>query len=176
LSADVSLVAPGGQVGWLAGAHLPAEAYWVSRRPVPIVGMAYPARIRWAELAAEGIGHVVCLVDDTPRYDPNPLRLTAVRLQDLYTSPEGPAEPEREAALVAAAAADVVASVREGVGVAVHCRGGRGRTGTVIGAALVGLGLDPDDVVAWLRRLHRARGRQGWPESPWQEVVVRRSA
>jgi hypothetical protein len=167
------LVAPGAQVGWLAGAHMPSEAYWVARRPVPIVGMGYPSRVHWQELHALGVGRVVCLVDDAPRYDPSPLAVTAVRLQDLYTSPGGPLDPGRELTLVRDAADAVVADVLGGQGVAVHCRGGRGRTGTVIGVALVRLGLDADDVVRWLDRLHHARGRRGWPESPWQEQVVR---
>jgi protein-tyrosine phosphatase len=55
----------------------------------------------------------------------------------------------------------------------VHCMGGRGRTGTVIGVALVMLGHDADDTVAYLDRVARARGRRGWPESPWQANVVR---
>ena len=54
--------------------------------------------------------------------------------------------------------------------------GGRGRTGTVIGVALVTLGHDPDKVVDYLDRVARARGRRGWPESPWQAAVVRSAA
>ena len=50
--------------------------------------------------------------------------------------------------------------------------GGRGRTGTVIGATLVRLGHDPETVVAHLNRLAVARGRRGWPESPWQAEVL----
>ena len=48
-----------------------------------------------------------------------------------------------------------------------------GRTGTVIGAALVMLGHDPETVVDWLHRVQRTRGKRGWPEQPWQEQVVR---
>ena len=71
-------------------------------------------------------------------------------------------------ALVELAAADVVAHLDDGIGVAVHCMGGRGRAGTVIGVALVRLGHDPDTVVDYLDRSPKARGRRGWPESPWQ--------
>jgi hypothetical protein len=51
--------------------------------------------------------------------------------------------------------------------------GGRGRTGTVIGVALVRLGHDPDAVIEYLHQLAVGRGRRGWPESPWQAEVVR---
>jgi hypothetical protein len=54
--------------------------------------------------------------------------------------------------------------------------GGRGRTGTVLGVALVQLGHDPEVVVEHLHRLAVGRGRRGWPESAWQAEVVRRSA
>jgi hypothetical protein len=54
--------------------------------------------------------------------------------------------------------------------------GGRGRTGTVLGVALVHLGHDPDAVVDHLHRLAIGRGRRGWPESPWQADVVRHAA
>ena len=88
-------------------------------------------------------------------------------------SGDPPADPERERALVLDAAADVVAHIEQGIGVAVHCMGGRGRTGTVIGVALVRLGHEPDAVVDYLHRLAVGRGRRGWPESPWQSDVVR---
>ena len=84
-----------------------------------------------------------------------------------------PNDPTRESALVEEAAADVVEHLECGIGVAVHCMGGRGRTGTVVGVALVRLGHAPDAIVAHLDQLAKARGRRGWPESPWQAAVVR---
>jgi protein-tyrosine phosphatase len=51
--------------------------------------------------------------------------------------------------------------------------GGRGRTGTVIGVALVRIGHAADTTIEHLDRVARARGRRGWPESPWQAEVVR---
>ena len=86
------------------------------------------------------------------------------------------ADPEREHEIVERAAADVVDHVRRGIGVAVHCMGGRGRTGTVVGVALVRLGHDPDAVVDYLHRVAVGRGRRGWPESPWQAETVRARA
>ncbi len=83
-----------------------------------------------------------------------------------------PVDPDAERTLVETAAADVVEHFERGIGVAVHCMGGRGRTGTVVGVALVTLGHDPVEVVAHLDRVARGRGRRGWPESPWQANVV----
>jgi len=134
--------------------------------------MAYPGRADWALLHGNGIGHVVCLSSDEPAYDPAPCTLTATRLQDLVSGGD-PNDPDRERCLIEAAVTDVVSHLERGIGVAVHCMGGRGRTGTVIGAALVKLGNDPDVIIEHLDRLARARGRRGWPESPWQSSIVR---
>ena len=84
-----------------------------------------------------------------------------------------PDDPEHERARVFEAAADVVSHMERGIGVAVHCMGGRGRTGTVLGVALVQLGHEPEAVVAYLDATARARSKLGWPESPWQAEVVR---
>lgn len=166
------LIAAASEVGFLGEAAIPGDLYFVSRDPVVIVGMGYPARIDWALLAAEGVGHVVCLTHhDAPPYDPAPLRLTAIGLEDLWTA-RAPSDPHLERERVAQAASAVVESVRAGVGVAVHCRGGRGRAGTVLGVALARLGHDPDAVVRYLHTLHTRRGKIGWPESPWQEEMV----
>lgn len=67
----------------------------------------------------------------------------------------------------------IVGHLRASNGVAVHCHGGTGRTGTVIGAVLVRLGHDPEEVCDWLHQVHVARGRDGWPESDWQQSVLR---
>jgi hypothetical protein len=136
--------------------------------------MASPGRADWALLADEGIGHVVCLTHDAAPYDALPCTVTAIRLQDLVSGGP-PRDPDRERALVHEAATVVVAHVERGVGVAVHCMGGRGRTGTVLGVALVRLGHDPDAVVEHLHSLAVGRGRRGWPESEWQADVVRDS-
>jgi len=166
------LLPPGAHTGFLGRLLVPDDLYWVAREPVALAGMSYPGRADWSQLHAEGIHHVVCLTHDAPAYDPTPCTLTAMRLQDLVSGGE-PNEPERERVLVARAADDVVAHLTRGLGVAVHCMGGRGRTGTVIGVALVRLGHDPDTVVARLDRIAVGRGRRGWPESPWQAAVVR---
>lgn len=166
------LIAAASEVGFLGDAAMPGDLYFVSRVPVAIVGMGYPARVDWTLLAAEGVGHVVCLTHhEAPPYDAAPLRITAIGLEDLWTARE-PTDPELERARVDEAARAVVESVRSGEGVAVHCRGGRGRAGTVLGIALARLGHDPDAIVRYLHTLHVRRGKVGWPESPWQAEMV----
>jgi hypothetical protein len=166
------LLPPGAYTGFLGRLCVPDDLYWIARAPVALAGMAYPGRADWGLLHEHGVGHVVCLSSDRPTYDPAPCTLTAIRLQDLVSGGD-PDEPDEERALVAGAADDVLLHLERGIGVAVHCMGGRGRTGTVIGTALVRLGHDPEDVVTHLDRVARARGRRGWPESAWQAAVVR---
>ena len=171
-SSRVRLLAPAAEVGFVGASAMPAELYFVARRPVALVGMAYPSRIDWDTLHAQHVHRVVCLTHDEAPYDPAPLEIVAIALQDLYTE-IAPADPEAERARVLRATDAVVDSIEAGRGVAVHCRGGRGRAGTVIGCALVRLGHDPEAVVAHLDAIHRVRGKGGWPESPWQAEVVR---
>lgn len=151
---------------------MPAELYFLARQPVALAGMAYPARVDWNALYDEGLRRVVCLTHDEAPYDPAPLTITAIALQDLYTG-YVPDDPDAERARIARAATVVVDYINAGEGVAVHCRGGRGRAGTVIGCALVLLGHEPDAVVAHLDRIHTIRGKGGWPESAWQAETVR---
>ena len=166
------LLPVGAHTGFLGNLCVPDDLYWVSRTPTALAGMSYPGRADWGLLAAEGIGHVVCLTHNIAPYDTSPCTVTAVKLQDLVSG-DKPGAPERERDLVIAAATDVVTHIADGVGVAVHCMGGRGRTGTVIGVALVQLGHDPEAVIEYLHGLAVGRGRRGWPESQWQADVVR---
>jgi hypothetical protein len=166
------LLPVGAHTGFLGALCVPDDLYWVSRTPVALAGMAYPGRADWQLLASEGIGHVVCLTHDVAPYDPSPCTVSAYRLQDLVSG-GAPKAPDRERELVIAAATDVVAHMARGIGVAVHCMGGRGRAGTVLGVALVQLGHEPEAIIEYLHRLAVGRGRRGWPESHWQAEVVR---
>jgi hypothetical protein len=168
------LLPAGAYTGFLGALCVPDDLYWVTRTPVALAGMAYPGRADWSLLASEGIGHVVCLTHEVAPYDASPCTLTAIRLQDLVSGGP-PTNAERERELAGQAADDVVAHLERGTGVAVHCMGGRGRTGTVIGVSLVRLGHDPEAVIEYLHELAVGRGRRGWPESAWQAEVVRAS-
>jgi hypothetical protein len=169
----MQLLSPGAFTGaWIGELCVPDDFYWVARQPSSLAGMPYPGRADWHALHELGIGHVVCLTHDVAPYDAAPCSVTAVRLQDLVSGGP-PADPDAERALVLHAADDVVAHLERGIGVVVHCMGGRGRTGTVIGAALVRLGHDADDVVDYLHKVAIGRGRRGWPESAWQAELVR---
>ena len=77
---------------------MPAELYFLARQPVALAGMAYPSRVDWQALHDEGLRHVVCLTHDDAPYDPAPLTITAIALQDLYTgvTPDDP-DAERSA-------------------------------------------------------------------------------
>jgi Tyrosine phosphatase family len=164
------LLPPGSGAGFLGDISVPADLYWVTRTPAPLAGMAYPRGKSWDALHGAGIRHIVCLTPNAP-YDSAPILTRHAPMQDLYNrkQPDDP-ETERENALVTARF--VVERLEAGEGVVVHCHAGRGRTGTVIGAALVMLGHEPATVVDWLHRVQRTRGKRGWPEQPWQADVV----
>jgi hypothetical protein len=170
---QLRLLAPASEVRFVGPMAMPAELYFLARQPVALAGMAYPSRVDWNALYDEGLRHVVCLTHDEAPYDPAPLTVTAIALQDLYTGVT-PDDPAAELDRIARAATVVVDSLAAGDGVAVHCRGGRGRAGTVLGSALVMLGHDADTVVAYLDRIHTIRGKGGWPESAWQAEAVHR--
>jgi hypothetical protein len=171
LPAPPPLVSPGARPGFLGPLAVPGDLWWVTPAPA-LAGMAYPRAGPWADLAHAGFAHVLCLTAEPPRYDAAPLALHTFGMQDLFARP-APDDPARDHALVLDAARFVADRHAAGEGVVVHCHGGRGRTGTVIGCARVMLGHDPDATVDWLHRTQRTRGRRGWPEQEWQATVVR---
>jgi protein-tyrosine phosphatase len=159
----------------VSGVAVPFVLYTVLRRPALLAGMAYPSpRTPWSVLADQGLRHVVNLAAQGPSYDPAPLTIAhAVALEDLYGG-LAPDDPEAEEHLVHEAAQTVVDLLRRREGVLVHCVGGTGRTGAVIGCTLRLLGVPTEAVLAYLDTLYQARGKDGWPESPWQAGVVER--
>ena len=149
------------------------DMFWYAiTAPVPLAGMPLPDdSTDWKGLSARGFEWVVAL-ETHSLYQPDPLRRKPVQLQDLAGNGV-PSDPVREAQLVKEAASFVLDRLEAGEGVVVHCWGGTGRTGTVIGRVMVELGCNADEVARWLDTLHRARGRwRHWPESPWQRTML----
>lgn len=140
----------------------------------PLVAMRQPGRdTPWEELGELGIHQVLRLSQESPEYDPNPLRmLDSVALEDQYEE-EKPSDAASEEIQVI----EAVGRLREGLreaGTAIHCVGGRGRTGTVIGGFLHTIGLPHGLILKLLDEAYRDAGRPGWPESPWQGDVIGR--
>ena len=134
--------------------------------PAPLAGMPYPpADTDWQGLHDRGFRLVVRLHPGD--YDPAPLDVRDVTLTDLYGG-ASPDDPEAETARVWEAARIAASAVERGTGVVVHCVGGTGRTGTVVACAFRLLGRSADEAIAAVQ----AR-RPKWPESPWQEQLVR---
>ncbi len=115
-----------------SGLAVPRDFYFVLRRPAPLAGMSYPPEdLNWSELGALGFQHLIRLEGSTK--DPAPLRLTFDgQLEDLAHG-RSPRDPEREEMLVHEAAGLAIECLERSEGVAVHCQGGTGRTGTIIG-------------------------------------------
>jgi hypothetical protein len=153
------------------GIDVPKELYWVLGSPTPLAGMKYPRTgFPWSSLKAAGFSQVVSLHPGS--YEPAPLTIGfAEHVQDLVSGGP-PANEANEKAKIKKAVAATVVAWRSGQGVVIHCVGGRGRSGTVLGCVLRELGFAPAEAISFLDRVHKARGKPGWPESPWQSSLV----
>ena len=153
--------------------RLPEQFYWVRSVPPLLAGMQLPPRdTPWEHLYTIGFRHVVCLCSDRPVYDPSPLqRLVTVELCDLAEQPL-PEDPQEEERAIRIISQTIVTCLHNGEGVIVHCAGGRGRTGTVLGSVLREIGHEASEIVAFLDAVHKNRGKLGWPEAEWQRELV----
>lgn len=159
----------------ITGLEIPRQIYPVLTEPAPLAGMSYPGPgTPWARLFSIGFKNVVCLCGERVEYDPAPLRmLYMVEMEDLHHGNE-PRHPARNEKLVREAVGVIEEKLSIGEGVVVHCVGGTGRTGTVIGCILRSRGHPANEVIAYLDEVNQLRGRRGWPEAPWQAEMVRR--
>lgn len=158
----------------IPGFDIPESLYLVCCQPALLAGMRKPdAGTPWRHLSQAGIHRVVCLTENAPEYFPEPLVIAGhYPLRDLYGGAL-PDDPASEQARIHKACERVVSLMSMGFGVAVHCDGGTGRTGTVIGCALKALGYNSMLVVKYLDQVNHLRGEhRGWPESKWQVEVV----
>jgi Tyrosine phosphatase family len=153
------------------GVASPSDFYWVLSKPAPLAGMRLPSSgFPWDKIAAVGFQRVVSLHPGA--YNPGPLSfIFSQKLQDLVSGGP-PTDPIKEEQLIRTAVNATVQALRSGEGVVVHCVGGRGRTGTVIGCVLRQLGYDPKKAIEYLDSVHKLRGKPGWPESRWQAKLV----
>ena len=156
----------------IPGVSVPVEFYWVLTDPTPLAGMKYPATdFPWSDLKAAGFSHLLSLCPG--RYDPAPLIMAYSELLEDLVGGGPPQNVVQERARIKRAVDALVRILVSGNGAIVHCAGGRGRSGTVLGCALRELGFGASEIVGYLDRLHKARGRPaGWPESPWQSALV----
>ena len=137
-----------------------------------------------AKLGALLDAGVTCFMDLTEAHELEPydailaeesavrgVRARHVRLP--ITDVSVPREPERMRTILDA----IDAEVREGGTVYVHCWGGVGRTGTVVGCHLVRSGMTGDEALARVAELFRSmaksRRRPRSPETDEQEAYVR---
>jgi len=153
---------------------IPEEFYLVTCIPAPLAGMRKPSKTTpWKELYRIGLRQIVCLSMDPPEYSPDPLIIAGhYPLQDLYGG-ISPDHEEMEINQVMQAVHKVLSILTHPIGVVVHCDGGTGRTGTLIGCVLKGLGYNASDILSYLDSLNRRRGaRKGWPESQWQADML----
>jgi Tyrosine phosphatase family len=141
----------------------------------PLGGAEWPDKSTdWQRLSSIGFRWVICAASDGPGYDPSPLEfLDRIELQDLSGGRQS-LNPAAEFKKIAAIASNAYSKLEEG-GILVHCVGGRGRTGTIIGAILRYRGYDSAEIIDFLDAAYRRAGKPaGWPESPWQSQVIGR--
>ncbi len=156
----------------IPGVSIPRDFFWVLTEPAPLAGMRKPwPGFPWPKIYEAGFSYVVSL---HPRgCDVTPLTvLFDEPLQDLADGGY-PDDPDGEETRIRKVVSRIGDALRSGRGVVVHCLGGRGRTGTVLGCVLRELGFRGQTIIDFLDRLHRERGKPGWPESPWQSALVR---
>jgi hypothetical protein len=160
----------------IEGLEIPDVFFLVTREPAPLAGMQRPtSETPWKSFHRIGLQQVVCLTEAPPFYQSDPLAIAGhFPLQDLYNGIT-PVNPVAEADRIQKAANRIASLLNRKIGVLVHCAGGTGRTGTVIGCVLRRLGYNASDIISYLDQINRQRGsRKGWPESQWQAEMIQK--
>lgn len=138
----------------------PAGFTWIDKPLVAALARPHDLEeLAW--LRQEGVEVLVSLTEDPPRNDwieSAGLLLFHVPMIDM----EAPSLEQIERCLSAIRRAN-----ERGMGVAIHCGAGLGRTGVVIACYFVEKGLSPDNAIARVRRL-----RPGSIETPEQEEII----
>lgn len=159
----------------IEGIRIPLNFYVILKEPVPLAGMSYPRMYTPCEkIRNAGFSGIVCLCDSEVFYNPYPLEvLFSAELEDLHCG-NAPYDPDTLEWLVRKATNLILEKMDAGKGIVVHCMGGIGRTGTVLGCVLKDLGFQADEVVNYLDEINKLRGFRGWPETEWQAEMVRK--
>ena len=157
------------------GIRIPMNLYVVLKEPALLAGMSRPGKSTpWERIGDAGFSNVVCLSNSKVYYNPYPLKvLFSAELEDLYHGYD-PEDPEREEGLIRQATDAIRRKMDEGEGIVIHCVGGIGRTGTVLGCVLRDIGFSADEAINYLDELNKERGFGGWPETEWQGEMVRK--
>ena len=140
---------------------MPVGFSWVERPH--LAGLAQPdgpADLAW--LRRNGIDVLISLTEDPPpRRDVNDAGLMTVHIP----IPDMTAPTVRQFALCVET---IDRAKRSGMGVALHCAAGKGRTGTMLAGYFVAAGMTADQAIDYVREL-----RPGSIETPEQEDAIR---
>lgn len=130
--------------------------------PGQIFACPYPDSADLQRLAAEGISLVINL--ETVAH--NPIDVESAGLREVHLPcPDFTAPTQQQ---LRTSVETIAQAIAENTRVAVHCRAGLGRTGTVLACWLVSQGLTPDDAIQDVRRR-----RPGSIETDDQEAAIR---
>jgi atypical dual specificity phosphatase len=146
----------------------PHGFYWVDKpRLAGLARPSDPEDLSW--LRGQGIELLVSLTEEPPRKD----WADAAGLLVFHEPMEDMQAPEQESLERAVSA--VTRALDSGMGVAVHCGAGLGRTGVVVAAYFVTKGLTPSNAIARVRRLRPGSVETDDQERSIAEFARRRS-
>ncbi|MDA3850894.1 MAG: tyrosine-protein phosphatase [Spirochaetaceae bacterium] len=125
------------------------------------------------DLASLGIKHNFCTTHDEAPYDSTPLTQLSVKLAD---SVKGLSEKEllAEEKKIRFLVERMTEVLQQGGSGVCHCKGGTGRTGTLMAGTLMQLGYPTDQILKAMEEINvfRGKGEHGWPELDWQMQLI----